>query len=179
MFFSRALIPQAGGKVITKLSGFPDEKKKIQRPRPTVRRLQFDDVETASHASSESDWEPPGALSSDDASDREPVEPCSSTPRTSTGRRYLKWNEADTKIILDYFKKYFTEDGEGARGHLPGTVEMESFLKRHKLRTLMPFQHKRKIEFLRTKIYNTHKTCRMQARVFMNKYMGPNIPGGR
>jgi len=36
------------------------------------------------------------------------------------GRRYIKWTETDTKIIVEYFKKYFTEDGQGARGSLPG-----------------------------------------------------------
>jgi hypothetical protein len=37
-----------------------------------------------------------------------------------TGRRYVKWNEEDTQVIMDYFEKYFTGKGEGLKGSLPG-----------------------------------------------------------
>jgi len=52
---------------------------------------------------------------------------------------------------------------------IAGIVEMESFLKRHKLETLMPFTHAKKIAYLRTKLFNTRNMCRMQMRAFMKK----------
>lgn len=77
-------------------------------------------------------------------------------------RQYRRWSEVDTSTVVNDFEQYF-EDGETAKGPLPGKEELGTYLKNVTLNTLDGLPEHEQIRCLKVKIFNERKKFRVNA----------------
>lgn len=89
---------------------------------------------------------------------------------TIAARTYHQWTIDDSEQVEASFQAYILQNGEGAKGPLPGKKEIEMFILQHP-NTLRNEDKITKIKLIRNKIFNERKLARERARKNLNQMM--------
>nr|XP_022287160.1 uncharacterized protein LOC111099929 isoform X5 [Crassostrea virginica] len=87
------------------------------------------------------------------------------TPKT------VKWSKEDTATLRIFFQTYISTQKENNTGNLPRKNEIEDYLRKTKVTSLVGLDMKTKIHKIKTKIFNERKTSRERVSQKLSKLM--------